>query len=82
MIMPFSIGSIPKILFGAGRVKELPSLATQYGHRLVLVTGQRSFKESAAGEALDRALSAQGLFVRAVTIPGEPSPDEIGRAHV
>ncbi len=77
MITSFSIGSIPKILFGAGRVKELPGLAAQYGHRLVLVTGQRSFRASAAGEALDRAFSAQGLFARVVTIPGEPSPDEV-----
>lgn len=77
MITPFSIGSIPKILFGAGRVKDLPVLAAQYGHRVVLVTGQRSFKQSAAGNALDHAFSAQGFLVRSVTISGEPSPDEV-----
>jgi len=77
MISPFAIGSIPKIVFGAGRIKELPALATPYGKRMVLVTGQRSFRHSEAGAELDRALSAQGFSVQRVTISGEPSPDEI-----
>lgn len=77
MITSFSIGSIPKILFGPGRIKELPALAANYGHRLVLVTGHRSFKNSAAGVALNHALSAQGFSVGSVTISGEPSPDEV-----
>lgn len=73
----FSIGSVPKILFGEGRVTELPALAARYGRRIVLVTGHRSFKDSAAGGALTRAFSAEGFFLRGVTISGEPSPDEV-----
>lgn len=77
MISPFAIGSIPKIVFGAGRIKELPALATPYGKRMALVTGRRSFRHSEAGAELDRALSAQGFSVQRVTISGEPSPDEV-----
>lgn len=77
MITAFAIGSIPKILFGAGRVQELPALAARYGKRMVLVTGKSSFKHSAAGTALDRALSSQGFSVQGVTISGEPSPEEV-----
>lgn len=82
MIMPFAIGAIPKILYGEGRIRELPALAARYGRRILLVTGQRSFKDSPAGADLDLALSAQGFSIRRVSIVGEPSPDEIDRIVV
>ena len=46
MINPFSIARLPRIEFGAGGIKKLPDLIAQYGKRVLLVTGQRSFPES------------------------------------
>ena len=79
MMTSFAIGAIPKILFGEGRITELPALAARFGHRILLVTGHRSFKDSKAGVDLDHAFSAQGASLHRVSITGEPSPDEIDR---
>lgn len=79
MISPFAIGSVPKILFGVGRIRELPGLVGRYGKHIVLVTGDRSFKHSKAGVDLDRAWSAEGFSIQRVSIQGEPSPDDIDR---
>lgn len=79
MITPFAIGSIPRILFGAGRIRELPALAAPFGKHIVLVTGASSFRHSVAGKALDRVLLNEGFSVQRVTISGEPSPDEVDR---
>jgi alcohol dehydrogenase len=46
MIAPFSIAPLPRIEFGAGFIGKLPGLIAQYGSRVLLVTGQRSFQES------------------------------------
>ena len=77
MISPFAIGSVPKILFGSGRLKELPSLARGFGSHLLLVTGHQSFSHSESGLWLDAELAANGFSVERVSITGEPSPDAI-----
>ena len=79
MMDPFAIGSIPKILFGAGRLRELPDLVKGFGNRLLLVTGARSFSQTEAGKILDDGLTARGLLVQRISIAGEPSPSEIDR---
>jgi alcohol dehydrogenase class IV len=77
MIAPFAIGSVPKILFGSGRLKELPSLARGFGTHLLLVTGHRTFIDSESGLWLDRELAAGGFSVERVSIIGEPSPHDV-----
>ncbi|HOW77803.1 MAG TPA: alcohol dehydrogenase, partial [Candidatus Competibacteraceae bacterium] len=56
MIAPFSIARLPHIEFGAGGIKKLPGLIAQYGNRVLLVTGQRSFTDSPHWPALLAAL--------------------------
>jgi len=73
-IAPFSIARVPRIEFGAGAIAKLPELAERYGRSLLLVTGQRAFVESPAGERLFAALEARGLSWRHVRVGGEPSP--------
>jgi alcohol dehydrogenase class IV len=77
MIAPFSIGRLPRIEFGAGRLAQLPSIAARYGQRLLILTGGRSFTETVHWEALQNALAATGLTHDLVRIAGEPSPDQI-----
>jgi alcohol dehydrogenase len=72
--MQFTIARLPRIEFGAGTIRRLPDIASGYGKRLLLVTGQRSFVESPAGEWLFAELKAQGFTWEQVKVGGEPTP--------
>lgn len=75
MIIPaFSIARLPRIEFGAGSIRKLPTIAGQYGKRLLIVTGAASFTGSAAGENLLRDLQAGGFSWEIRRVTEEPSP--------
>ncbi|MCM8594315.1 iron-containing alcohol dehydrogenase [Accumulibacter sp.] len=76
----FSIGRLPRIEFGSGAIARLPEIAAGYGRRLLLVTGARSFVESAAGERLFAAFRQRGLDWQRVGVSGEPSPEFVNQA--
>jgi alcohol dehydrogenase len=70
----FAVGRLPRIEFGAGSLRKLPAIAAGYGKSLLLVTGQRSFVESPAGEWLLGELRTAGFQVELLRVAGEPSP--------
>jgi len=70
----FSIVRLPRIEFGSGAVHKLPGIAAAYGTQVLLVTGARSFAESASGVALLNSLRERGLSWEQVKVAGEPSP--------
>ena len=72
--IPFQVASLPQLVFGVGKIKEVASLARAYGQTALLVTGQRSFK---AATPLIDALTLEGLSFKRVSISGEPSPTQI-----
>ncbi len=80
MILPFSIGRLPRIEFGSGSLDKLPGMAAQYGRRLLLVVGARSFDASPRSEPLLEVLSESGCTCFTVRISGEPSPEMIDDA--
>jgi len=80
MIHPFSIARLPRIEFGAGGIKKLPDLISQYGNRVLLVTGQRSFPESPYWPVLLTALAKAGVGWAQVRINDEPSPQNVDEA--
>ena len=43
MIKPFLFSRLPLLVFGYGRVSELPSFIMRYGTRVLLVTGKDTF---------------------------------------
>ena len=77
---PFSVPRLPRIVFGAGRISELPALAAGYGTRVLLVTGRRSFRDGPAWMPLVAGLEAAGLEWDHLAVPGEPSPDLVDGA--
>lgn len=85
MIPAFGIARLPRIEFGAGTIRKLPAIAASYGRHLLLVTGQRSFVESAAGEWLLGELKAQGFSWQHLKVEGEPTPafvdDAVAKLH-
>ncbi len=77
MIAPFSIGRLPRIEFGRGRLSKLPEIARRFGRRLLIVVGARSFLESPHAEPLFAGLRTCGCAWERVTVAGEPSPEDI-----
>ncbi|SMF94267.1 alcohol dehydrogenase [Methylomagnum ishizawai] len=77
---PFSLGRLPRIEFGAGSLARLPAIAARYGQRWLIVTGNRSFRESPQAGPWFAALQAQGCVWEGVTVAGEPSPELVDGA--
>ncbi|MDD1650450.1 MAG: iron-containing alcohol dehydrogenase [Methylococcaceae bacterium] len=80
MLQPFSIGRLPRIEFGSGRMALLPAIAAGFGQRLLLVTGGQSFTQSSSWESLQHALHEREFHWDVLRIVGEPSPDTVDQA--
>jgi alcohol dehydrogenase len=80
MIQPFSIGQLPRIEFGAGRISLLPGIAAGFGQRLLLVTGGQAFLRSKAWPTLQQGLAENHCYWERLSIKEEPSPEMIDAA--
>ena len=76
-IAPFSLARLPRILFGEGRVKDIPMQVAAFGQHILLVTGSKSLQATPHWEILLQGLRAQKISWEIVTIQGEPSPEKI-----
>jgi len=79
-IAPFSIARLPRILFGEGRIKEIPAQVAVFGKRVLIITGAQSFCATAHWETLLQGLREQGLTWETFSVQGEPSPDSVDQA--
>jgi alcohol dehydrogenase class IV len=77
MVKPFQFCRLPKIIFGAGKISELPGLINTYGKSVLIVTGRQSFSNSSFSEHLIKSLDLSGTGHSLVNIQKEPSPDDI-----
>ena len=77
---PFSISRLPRIIYGNGRIKEVPSLATSYGRKVLLVTGKQSFYATPRWQAFIDSLESKGMRWLHFTVSGEPTPTLVDRA--
>ena len=73
----FSIGSLPRIEFGAGTFARVPDIIARYGSCAMLVTGSRSFPSTPQWNDLTGALGQRKISWHHITIDGEPSPQQI-----
>jgi alcohol dehydrogenase class IV len=71
---PFSISRLPRIIFGSGRINEVPTLAASYGQTALLVTGKQSFYASPRWQSFTQSLNVKGMRWLHFTVSGEPSP--------
>lgn len=76
----FSIARLPRIVFGAGGLRELPKIASGYGRRALLVTGGRSLRASGNWKLLEDGLHDAGIAWEALTVEIEPSPQLVDEA--
>lgn len=79
-MQPFDIARLPRIIFGAGTRGRLPALAAQYGRRVLLVTGARSFQASAHWAELTAGLQRAGIESLQIAVHDEPSPQLVDDA--
>ncbi len=70
----FSLSRLPRIVFGAGSFRQLPAIVSEYGDRVLIVTGSRSLRGSAQWPSLLSDLSARAAIVEDMKVEGEPSP--------
>jgi alcohol dehydrogenase class IV len=80
MISPFSISGLPKIIFGEGRLRDVPELLQSMGKRVLIVTGGRSFRASLHWQGLIDALKGRGLSWEDMVVEQEPSPGLVDQA--
>ncbi|MCX7627311.1 MAG: iron-containing alcohol dehydrogenase [Methylophilaceae bacterium] len=77
---PFSISRLPRVVFGAGSLADVPQLALQYGRKALLVTGARSLRASPHWATLRDGLAQAGVAWEGLTVEGEPSPQLVDGA--
>ncbi|MBK9391562.1 MAG: iron-containing alcohol dehydrogenase [Bacteroidetes bacterium] len=80
MVNSFQFARIPAIHFGNGIIARLPAFASQFGRRLIIVTGKGSFLNSQQAERLFTDLKKDGFVWQHFIIPGEPSPEIIDQS--
>ncbi len=80
MVTPFSIARLPRIEFGSGVFSRLFRHIENYGKRVLVVTGGRSFRESANWDWLSAHLQEHGFTWFHCTAEGEPSPQLVDLA--
>lgn len=73
-IEPFTLSRVPRILFGAGRIADVPALTREFGKRLLLITGKQSFLNSPCWQRLLDGLRQHDISWQHETVSGEPSP--------
>lgn len=77
MIDTFSIARLPRIEFGRGTFSKVADIVAQYGNRVLLVTGAKSFQSTPYWEDLRTQLNHRGISIEHCQIAGEPSPNLI-----
>jgi alcohol dehydrogenase class IV len=80
MVKPFQFSRLPKIYFRKGIFAELPSVIKTFGNRILIVTGESSFLDSAYSQRLFDDLQKRSIEYHLLTISGEPSPEIIDTA--
>jgi len=73
----FNIAALPRIIFGAGTITQLPKEIIIFGKRVLLVTGKGSFRKTKYWQPLTNTLEELHISYYTASIQGEPSPKEI-----
>jgi alcohol dehydrogenase class IV len=77
MGLSFRLAPTPNIIFGIGKIKTLPEQIGNLGRRTLIVTGQKSFCNTAIGTEFFSELDFMGIPYQIESISGEPSPEQI-----
>jgi alcohol dehydrogenase len=75
--MEFELSRLPRLLFGAGTINQLPGLIQGYGKTVLILTGGRSWATSPWWPALTGQLDRLGMDYYRESVNGEPSPEQV-----
>lgn len=73
----FQIARLPRIIFGTGSLQKLCAEILNFGDRVLLITGEKSFHNSQFWPELRHDLHKYGIDWIEAKIHGEPSPVQI-----
>ncbi len=76
----FSITALPRIVFGDGRIADLPREVAALGRTALLVTGAHSFRAGPYRAPLMAGFAEAGVAVETWEVAGEPTPDLVDDA--
>ncbi len=77
MVKSFSIARIPEIHFGVGMLRIIEKKVDYFGKHIVLVTGKKSFINSAGGNYFLRFLTGKKIKYEIVNVLNEPTANFI-----
>jgi alcohol dehydrogenase len=77
---PFAISRLPRIIFGRGRISEVPGIMSGFGATALIVTGLQSFCHSPRWQTLTSELDQHKVRWLHLTVNGEPSPMLVDQA--
>ncbi|MGK7929261.1 MAG: iron-containing alcohol dehydrogenase [Spirulina sp.] len=76
----FNFAKVPPLYFGAGNIKKLPEILTQFSsEKVLLVIGRQSLEKSGKLAEIENLLESAGIASQIVTCTGEPTTPEIDR---
>ncbi|MEN6332601.1 MAG: iron-containing alcohol dehydrogenase [Smithella sp.] len=76
-INAFEIVRLPRIIFGVGKISELPEVIHSYGSHALIITGGESLKNSGRWDALTLMLDKAGIKYKTVSVWDEPTTELI-----
>jgi alcohol dehydrogenase class IV len=79
MVNKFNLIRVPRIIFGAGTVEDLPSLLKGRARNVLIITGSPSHFRYPVLTDTWYALNKEGFSIRFESIEREPSPADIDR---
>jgi alcohol dehydrogenase len=77
---PFSVAQLPRIEFGSGKFDSVADITSQYGKRILVVTGARSFQATIHWEKVQTEFNNRGICYDIINVEGEPSPQLVDDA--
>ena len=77
MVNNFNFAKTPQIVFGAGKISLLPDKISGIGKRIILLTGEQSFKNTQYFSDLILFFKKESFQYTLFEIAGEPSPDQV-----
>jgi len=80
MISNFSIARLPRIEFGSGVFSKAADLCVQFGPKVLLVTGNRSFENTIYFSQLKKQFTDNKISWAHCKVEGEPSPQLVDEA--
>ncbi len=79
MSLSFSVGRLPRLVFGEGCFELVPALAGEFGKNCLVVTGSSFFDDSDWKTVLAREFASLGMDWKQVRAVGEPAPETVNQ---